>query len=137
MGRVCREIQEWVEEQIEQPIEEWENQQKVALPRGGVQLVGVVPEQAGVLARVGRREGSPLGGRDSGEWVGPRRVRGCERRARRIGFVVNLILSIPIIGGIIRTILNWITEIIWRIVGLIDFVGSLIGIRLRKKMYSA
>jgi hypothetical protein len=52
-----------------------------------------------------------------------------------IGLIVNLILSIPIIGGIIRTILNWVTEIIWRVVGLIDFLGSLVGIRPRKKMY--
>jgi len=52
-----------------------------------------------------------------------------------IGFIVELILSIPIIGGIIRTILNWVTEIIWRAVGLIDFLASLAGIRPRKKMY--
>jgi hypothetical protein len=52
-----------------------------------------------------------------------------------IAFVVELILSIPVLGGIIRTILNWVTEIIWRLVGLLDFVASLIGIRLRKKMY--
>ena len=52
-----------------------------------------------------------------------------------IAFVVELTLSIPIIGGITRTILNWVTEIIWRAVGLIDFVASLVGIRLRKKMY--
>jgi hypothetical protein len=52
-----------------------------------------------------------------------------------IAFVVELVLSIPIIGGIIRTILNWVTEIIWRAVGLIDFVASLVGIRPRKKMY--
>lgn len=52
-----------------------------------------------------------------------------------VGFLVELILSIPIIGGIIRTILNWVTEIIWRIVGLFDFLASLAGIRLRKKMY--
>lgn len=52
-----------------------------------------------------------------------------------IGFIISLILSIPIIGAIIRTILNWATEIIWRVVGLIDFLGSLVGIRPRKKMY--
>jgi hypothetical protein len=52
-----------------------------------------------------------------------------------VGFIVDLILSIPVIGGIIRTILNWLTEIIWRLVGLIDFLGSLVGIRPRKKMY--
>jgi hypothetical protein len=52
-----------------------------------------------------------------------------------VGFIIGLILSIPIIGGIIRTILNWVTEIIWRLVGLIDFLASLAGIRPRKKMY--
>lgn len=52
-----------------------------------------------------------------------------------IGFIVELMLSIPIIGGIIRTILNWVTEIVWRLVGLIDFLASLAGIRPRKKMY--
>ena len=52
-----------------------------------------------------------------------------------IGFIIELILSIPIIGGILRTILNWVTEIIWRIVGIFDFLASLAGIRLRKKMY--
>lgn len=52
-----------------------------------------------------------------------------------VGFIINLILSIPIIGGIIRTILNWVTEIIWRVVGVIDFFASWAGIRPRKKMY--
>ncbi len=52
-----------------------------------------------------------------------------------IGFIIGLILSIPIIGGIIRTILNWVTEIIWRIVGFVDFLASLAGVRPRKKMY--
>jgi hypothetical protein len=51
-----------------------------------------------------------------------------------VGFIGALILSIPVIGGIIRTILNWATEIVWRVVGFIDFLGSLVGIRLRKRM---
>lgn len=52
-----------------------------------------------------------------------------------IAFVIELILSIPIIGGILRTILNWVTEIVWRAIGLIDFFASWAGIRPRKKMY--
>ncbi|GGG81895.1 hypothetical protein GCM10007415_13300 [Parapedobacter pyrenivorans] len=52
-----------------------------------------------------------------------------------VGFLINVILSIPILGGIIRTIINWVTEIIWRIVSLPDFLLSLAGIRIRKKMY--
>ena len=41
-----------------------------------------------------------------------------------VGLVVGLILSIPILGGIIRAILNWVTEIIWRIVSLPDLILS-------------
>ena len=52
-----------------------------------------------------------------------------------IGLIIELILSIPIIGGILRTIINWVTEIIWRIVGFVDFIASLVGFRPRKKMY--
>ena len=52
-----------------------------------------------------------------------------------VAVLVELILSFPIIGGIIRTIHNWVTEIIWRAAGLIDFGASLIGVRPRKKMY--
>jgi hypothetical protein len=52
-----------------------------------------------------------------------------------IGFVVGIILSIPVIGGLLRTILNWATEIVWRVLGFLDFLGSLVGIRWRKKMY--
>ena len=117
MGRVCREVQEWIEEQVEQPIEEWENRQErrcreqdcnwwcLCCNKWFCWLVWVlVCEVVNVILDV-------------------------------IGFIVNLVLSIPIIGGILRTILNWVTEIIWRIVGLIDFLGSLLGIRPRKKMY--
>ena len=28
MGRVCTEVQEWIEEQVERPIEEWERRQE-------------------------------------------------------------------------------------------------------------
>ncbi len=52
-----------------------------------------------------------------------------------VALVIGLILSIPIIGGILRTILNWVTEIVWRVVGLVDFFASWVGIRPRKKMY--
>ena len=135
MGRVCRETQEWIEEQIEQPIEEWENRQEqrcreeecnwwmLCLNKLFCWLVWVaVKVVRWVVVTVGK-------------WVTRVVCEVVNFVLDVIGFVVELILSIPIIGGIIRTILNWVTEIIWRIVGLVDFLGSLVGIRLRKKMY--
>ncbi len=135
MGRVCKEIQEWVEEQIEKPIEEWENRQEkrcreqkcnwwcLCCNKWFCWLVWVVVKVIRwVVVTVGK-------------WVTRVVCEVVNIVLDIVGILINLILSIPIIGGIIRTILNWVTEIIWRIVGLLDFFGSLLGIRLRKKMY--
>ena len=135
MGRVCKEVQEWVEETIEQPIEEWENRQEercreeecnwwvLCLNKLVCWLVWVaVKVVRWVVVTVGK-------------WAWRVVCEVVNVILDVIGFIINLVLSIPIIGGIIRTILNWLTEVIWRIVGIFDFVGSLIGIRPRKKMY--
>jgi len=135
MGRVCHEVQDWVEEQIEQPVETWENQLQQTCQEQDCNwwclccnkwlcwLVWVlVKVVTWVVVTVGK-------------WVTRIVCEVVNVVLDAIGFIVELILSIPIIGGIIRTILNWVTEVIWRLVGLLDFLGSLVGIRLRKKMY--
>ncbi len=135
MGRTCREIRQWVEEQIEQPIETWENQQEqrcrnepcnwwmLCLNKLFCWLVWVLVKVIRfVLVTIGK-------------WVVTISCIIVNVVLDVIGFLVGLILSIPIIGGIIRTVLGWLTEIIWRIVGLLDFVVSLLGLRPRKKMY--
>ena len=135
MGRVCSEIHEWVEEQIERPVESFVNQ-----------LAEVCEEQecnwwclccnkwfcwlAWIVVRVVTWVIVTVG-----KWVTRIVCEFVNFVLDVIGFIVELILSIPIIGGFIRMILNWVTEIIWRIVGLVDFLGSLVGIRPRKKMY--
>lgn len=135
MGRVCKEIQEWVEEKVEKPIEEWENRQEkrcreqdcnwwcLCCNKWFCWLVWIVVKVIRwVVVTIGK-------------WITRIVCEVVNIVLDSIAFIINLILSIPIIGGIIRTILNWITEIIWRIVGLIDFLASLVGIRPRKKMY--
>lgn len=135
MGLVCSEIQEWVEEQIEQPVESFVGQWQETCKKQKCNwwclccnkwlcwLVWVVVRViTWVVVTIGK-------------WV-TRVV--CEIGnfvLDTAGFLVSLVLSIPIIGGIIRTILNWLTEIIWRLITLPDLLLSLIGVRLRKKMY--
>ncbi len=135
MGRVCSEIQEWVEEEIEQPVETFVNQLQETCEEQDCNwwclccnkwlcwLVWVVVRVVTwVIVIVGK-------------WVTRIVCEIVNVILDVIGFIIELILSIPIIGGIIRTILNWVTEIIWRLVGLVDFIASLAGLRLRKKMY--
>jgi hypothetical protein len=135
MGRTCREIHDWIEEEVERPIEEWEDRQEercrnepckwwmLCLNKLFCWLVWVtVKVTRWIVVTVGK-------------WVTRVVCTIVNVILDVIGFIVGLILAIPIIGGIIRTILNWLTELIWRIVGIFDFIGSLIGIRPRKKMY--
>jgi hypothetical protein len=49
-------------------------------------------------------------------------------------WIVDLILTIPIIGRFIDWVRNFVREIISRLIGIPEFLGSLIGIRLLKKM---
>lgn len=135
MGRSCREIQEWVEEEVERPIEEWERRQEERCRRQECNwwclccnkwfcwLVWVVVKVVRwVVVTVGK-------------WVARVVCEVVNFVVDLVGALINLILAIPIIGGIIRTVLNWVLEIVWRIISLPEFIGSLVGIRLRKKMY--
>lgn len=135
MGRTCREIHDWIEEEAERPIEEREDRQEercrnepcnwwlLCLNKLVFWFVWVtVKVTRWVIVTVGK-------------WVTRAVCTIVNFVLDIIGFIIALLLAIPIIGRIIRTILNWVTEVIWRIVGIFDFVLSLIGVRPRKKMY--
>ena len=135
MGRTCVEIEEWIEEEVQRPIEEWEERAEERCRRRScnwwclccnkwfcwieIVLVKIIKWVTEIVKTLVTRVVCTI----------------INVILDVIGFIVGLILSIPIIGGIIRTILNWVTEIIWRIVGLVEFFASLAGIRPRKKMY--
>jgi hypothetical protein len=135
MGRVCSEVQEWVEEQVEQPVESWVDQlQEVCEEQDCNWWCACCNKWLCWLAWVTVKVITWVVV-TVGKWVFRIVCEVVNFVLDVIGFIVGLVLSIPIIGGIIRTIWNWFTEIVWRLVGLLDFFGSLIGIRLRKKMY--
>lgn len=52
-----------------------------------------------------------------------------------IGAILNFLMSIPVIGAIIRTLLNFFSEWAWRLVNLPDFVLTVAGIMVPKKMF--
>ncbi len=135
MATVCREAQEWIEEEVEKPIEEWENRQEERCREEACNwwmlclnklfcwiVVIAVKVVRFIVVTVGK-------------WVTRVVCEVVNLILDVAAFLVNLILSIPILGGIIRTVLNWLTELVWRIVGLLDFGLSLLGVRLKKRMY--
>lgn len=135
MSRICREVQDWVDEEVEQPVVAWEDQQQercqtqpcnpwtLCLNKLFCWLVWVAVKVTRlVLVTVGK-------------WV-PRIVcEGVTLVLDAAAWLSHVVLSIPGVGGILRSVLNWSTELFWRAVGLIDFAGSLLGIRLRKRIY--
>jgi hypothetical protein len=135
MAQICKETQEWIEEQIEKPIEDWENRQEqrcrdaecnwwtLCLNKLFCWLVVIVVKIVRIILVT------------VGKWVSRIVCEIVNVILDVAGALVSLILSIPILGGIIRAILNWVTEIFWRLVGVFDFVGSLLGIRPQKKMH--
>jgi hypothetical protein len=133
--RICREIQTWITENISRPVENWVQQEERRCREQPCNwwclccnkwfcwiVIVVVKVVTWVVETVTRLVTEVV----------------CTIVSLVLdlaAFLVNLILSIPIIGGIIRTVVNWVTEIFWRIVGLPDFLLSLAGVRLPKKMY--
>jgi len=135
MGTVCKEIQNWVEEKIQKPVEQWLNKLQKTCQSQKCKWWCLCCNKwlcwlAWVVVKVVTWVVVTVG-----KWVARVICEVVSFILDVVGFIIGLILSIPIIGGIIRTILNWVTELIWRGVGLIDFVASLAGIRPRKKMY--
>jgi hypothetical protein len=135
MGRVCSEVQEWVEENIEQPVEDFVGQWAQVCEEQECNWWCLCCNKwfcwlAWVVVRVVTWVIVTVG-----KWVTRIVCEIVNAVLDAIGFIIELILSIPIIGAFIRMVLNWLTEIIWRIVGFIDFLASLAGIRPRKKMY--
>jgi hypothetical protein len=135
MATFCRNVQDWVEEKIGKPVESWVNKEERRCKQQACNwwclccnkwfcwLVTVVVK---VITRIIVTVG---------KWV-TRAVCEVVSLALDIGaFVLNLLLSVPIIGGIIRTILNWATEILWRVVGLIDLALYGLGIRFEKRIH--
>lgn len=135
MGRVCSEVQDWIEQQIEQPVEQFLGQWQQTCVTQPCNWWCLCCNKwlcwlAWVVVRVITWVVITVG-----KWVTRIVCEIVNVILDVLAFIFTLILSIPIIGGIIRTIWNWITEIIWRLVGLLDFFASLAGIRPRKKMY--
>jgi len=135
MASFCHNVDKWIKETIEKPVEEFEKRQErrcreescnwwtLCLNKLFCWLVVVVEKIVRIVVITVTR-------------LVTRVV--CEAVSRAldvVAAVVNLVLSIPVIGGFIRAILNWVTEIVWRLVGLIDFGLSLLGVRWKKHMY--
>jgi hypothetical protein len=104
MSRICYEVFEWIEEEIEQPIEEW------------------------VERTEEKCEEYPWW--DPRGWV-------CWFITILVKVVTWVVVTVGkwvtrIVCGIVSLIITVIVEVVWRLVGIIDLIGSLFGFRPEK-----
>src|SRR5262245_53762616 len=130
MPTICREVQDWVEEQIEQPIEEWitTTEKKCSdydwwNPLGWIcwivtTLVRVVTF---VLITVGK-------------WVARVVCEVVNFVVSVAAAIVNLVLAIPVIGPILKAVIRAITAVHSYVMGQLDGLARVIGIRVTKHL---
>lgn len=118
--KVCRDVEEWIKENIEQEIEQQERRcRKWPWPLSW--LCSLVTFIVKIIVTVWRKIVRVV----------------CEVIAfavNVIAAVLNLILAIPIIGPLIKAAIRFVTGALSYVVGLIDGFGRLIGIRITKHL---
>src|SRR6476660_5998426 len=130
MRKRCHDVEEWVQEKITKPVDRWVSRTEQKCkdypwydPRGWVCwlvtiVVKVVDWVVGVINTLVTHVVCVIVG----------------AVLDAVGFVVGLVVSIPLIGALIKGVIRTIAEVISQFVGIIDMVGRLIGIRIRKNL---
>jgi len=130
MATRCKEVQDWIEEQIEQPVDDWITKTEKHCkeydwwnPLGWFcWLVTIVVHVIKfILVTVGK-------------WVSRIVCEIVNFFENAAGAVINVILSIPILGPWIRAIIRAIATIISYVIGLLDGLARLFGIRITKHL---
>jgi hypothetical protein len=135
MAQICHTVQDWVEENIEKTVEDWENRQEQRCREEDCNwwmacLNKLFCWFEWVVVKIARTVLVTIG-----KWI-PRVI--CEVISFALDVTAvfaGLVLSIPGLGGILRAVIGWGTELIFRFLGLGDFGLSLIGIRPEKRIY--
>ena len=128
--RVCTETKQWIEEQVEQPVDRWvEKTEKQCKdypwydPRGWVcWLVTIVVKVVEIVIVT------------VGKWVTHVVCVVINAILNAASFLVGLVLSIPIVGPLIRAWIRAIAEFVSQVLGIFDMAARLVGIRIRKNV---
>lgn len=130
MTRVCRDIGHWVDQKITIPVDEWAKRTERRCkdypwydPRGWFcWLVDIFVKIVNWIVKIV-------------SWFVSKIV--CEiivTIANAATFVIGLILSIPLIGPAIRALVRLGSELLSQGVNVLDALGRLVGIRIRKNL---
>jgi len=134
MAQLCEEFHEWVEEEIEKPVEEWREERVRKCKRKKckkwclccnkwfcwIETV-VVRVVTWVVITVGK-------------WVVRVVCETVSLIVDIIGGILSIIFIIPVIGRLLRQIWDAFLELVWQIVGLGGVLLDILGVDIQKKM---
>lgn len=128
MATVCKDVWDWIEQEIQQPIEQWVQRQEQKCknypwwdPRGWFCWLVTFFVKVVVLTLI-----------KIGKWISRTVCEVVHFVGNALAFLVGLVLSIPILGAFVRAVVRVIGDIFSEVVGLIDAVARLLGIRITK-----
>ena len=134
MARYCREVQEWIEEEIEKPVEEWVEKRVRKCKRRKCKKWCLCCNKWFCWIETFLEKVITWVVVTVGKWVTRVVCEVIHLVIDVIGFVVGLVLAIPIIGRLIKEIWNVIIEIGNRILGLPDLILCAFGVMWTKKL---
>ena len=134
MAKYCREVQEWIEEKIEKPIEEWIEKRKKKCKKKKCKKWCLCCNKWFCWIEIFFEKVIKWVVVTVGKWVTRVVCEIVHTILDVVGFVIGLILAIPIIGRLIREIWDFVIEIVNRIVGLPDLILCAFGVTWRKKL---
>ncbi|MCS6318350.1 MAG: hypothetical protein H8K05_11395 [Nitrospira sp.] len=130
MATICKDVQEWVEEQVWKPVDDWvERTEKRCEEYDWWNPIGWFCWLVTIVVKIVRWVLAPV-------FTLVFRIV-CEVVnffVNVVAAVVNIVLAIPIIGPIIKAIIRAVVTAVSYVIGLLDGLGRLVGIRITKHL---
>jgi len=134
MARFCEEVQEWIEEEIEMPVEEWVEKRVRKCKKRKCKKWCLCCNKWFCWIETFFEKVITWVVVTVGKWVTRVVCEIIHTVVDVLGFIVGLVLAIPIIGRLIKEIWDLIIEIANRILGIPDLILCAFGVMWTKKL---
>ncbi|MDT8385241.1 MAG: hypothetical protein RRB22_12590 [Gammaproteobacteria bacterium] len=134
MAQYCKDVQEWIEEKIEKPIDEWIEKRVKKCKKKKCKKWCLCCNKWFCWIETFLEKVVKWIIVTVGKWVTRVVCEIVHIILDIVGFIIGLILAIPIIGRLIREIWGLIIEIVNRIAGIPDLILCIFGVTWTKKL---
>ncbi|RMD95013.1 MAG: hypothetical protein D6813_01125 [Calditrichaeota bacterium] len=134
MAKYCREVQEWIEEEIEKPVDEWIEKRVKKCKKKKCKKWCLCCNKWFCWIETTFEKVVKWVVVTVGKWVTRTVCEVVHTTLDIIGLFLGLIFSIPLIGRLIKELWNLISEVANRILGVLDLILCIFGVSWTKKL---